>query len=521
MRGKASFTGARWGRLWLDIAVAAALFGLLYAARLYSYNLFHSIAELFSVVVGFAIFIIAWNTRSFARNSYLLVLGVGALFIGLVDCLHMLSYKGMGVFTGTDANLPTQLWLIGRFLQTATLILAALLLGRRLEAGRLAVWFAVATAVLLALVFAWPVFPAAFVEGQGLTLFKKVSEYVIAAGMLYSLAVLYRKKSFFAPNVFRWLAASTLIFVVGELAFTLYSDVYGLFNLLGHFLRIVAICLVYKAVVETSLTRPYESLFRDVRQSEEAYRELYEQQRNVAAELQRLMLSIPKSVPGLRFGHVYRSAAVEANVGGDFYDVFRIDDSRIGILIGDVSGHGLAAAATAFLTREMARAYTVDVKLPSGVMERAGRGLVDRVERGIFVTAFLAVLDPASGELEFCSAGHPPALLKRRSGQIVSLGSPNLPLGVRAGQAYADGHELMREGDILFLYTDGLIEARCNGSFFGEARVQELLAGLESAGVEGFPGFAVDQARKFAEDRLQDDIAVVCLCRAPSTAADR
>src|SRR5512143_4117440 len=91
-----------------------ALLGGVLLTRLDSYLLFHSIAEIFSIVVAFGVFTVAWNSVSFVKNSYLLILGVGSLFIAGIDALHTLAFKGMGVFPETGANLPTQLWVAAR-----------------------------------------------------------------------------------------------------------------------------------------------------------------------------------------------------------------------------------------------------------------------------------------------------------------------------------------------------------------------------------------------------------------------
>src|SRR5690349_11425785 len=101
----------------------APLFGVLLLAGLhltsrYNYLLFHSVAELFSIVIAGGIFIIAWNSRPFLRNSYLMLLGVASLFIGGFDVLHTLAYRGMGVFPSYGTNEPTQLWIAARFLQS-------------------------------------------------------------------------------------------------------------------------------------------------------------------------------------------------------------------------------------------------------------------------------------------------------------------------------------------------------------------------------------------------------------------
>jgi hypothetical protein len=248
------------------------VFGLLYLTSRYSYLLFHSIAEIFSVVVAFGIFMLAWNSRRFLDNNYLLFIGIAYLFVGMIDILHTLAYKGMGVFAGYDANLPTQLWVAARYMQSISLLLAPAFVTRSLRPGAVLAAYAAVTALLFAAIFAWPVFPTSFIEGSGLTPFKRASEYVISALLVASLFVLRAKRDAFDPSVMRLLLASIVVTIISELFFTFYISVYGLSNLAGHVLKIIAFYLVYRAIVETGLVKPYNLLFRQLKQSEEALR---------------------------------------------------------------------------------------------------------------------------------------------------------------------------------------------------------------------------------------------------------
>ena len=127
--------------------IAAILIGALvllglYLTSLYSYLLFHSLIEIFSIVVACAIFMLAWNARRFLEGEYyLLFIGVAYLFVAGLDLLHTLAYQGMGVFQGFDANLPTQLWIASRYVMSISLLVAPLMLDRKpkihLRAGRL------------------------------------------------------------------------------------------------------------------------------------------------------------------------------------------------------------------------------------------------------------------------------------------------------------------------------------------------------------------------------------------------
>jgi len=244
----------------------------LWATSLYSYLLFHSLAELFSIVVACGIFMLAWNSRKVAKNDYLLFLGIAYLFIGTLDLIHTLAYKGMGIFQGYNTNLSAQLWIAARYLESLSLLLAPLLIGRKLKASAVFLGYSIATVVLLGSMFYWPVFPVCFVEGVGLTAFKKVSEYIISSLLLASGVLLFRKRHTFERSVLHLLIASIGVTIASELAFTLYSDPYGLANLIGHYLKIVSFYLIYKAIVETGLARPFALLLRDIKQSEDDLR---------------------------------------------------------------------------------------------------------------------------------------------------------------------------------------------------------------------------------------------------------
>jgi hypothetical protein len=109
------------------LAGALVLLGL-YLTSLYNYLLFHSLAEVFAIVVACGVFMVAWNSRRFLDNNYLLFIGIAYLFVAGLDLLHTLAYKGMGVFPDYDANLPTQLWIASRYIQSFSLLIAPLFL---------------------------------------------------------------------------------------------------------------------------------------------------------------------------------------------------------------------------------------------------------------------------------------------------------------------------------------------------------------------------------------------------------
>lgn len=255
------------------------LLGIL-ATRLHSYLLFHGIAELFSIVIAFGIFVVAWNARRFMNNSYLLLIGIAYLFIGSIDLVHTLAFRGMGVFPGDSADLPTQLWIAARYLESLTLLAAPFFIGKVIKPGLTFLGYFLVTALLLTSIFYWQIFPVCYIDGVGLTSFKIISEYVISFILLISLMLLLRRRRDFDRHVMNLISASIIVTIGAELAFTSYIGVYDAANLTGHLLKIIAFFLIYKAIIETGLTRPYSLLLRNLKLREE---QLALQAENLAA----------------------------------------------------------------------------------------------------------------------------------------------------------------------------------------------------------------------------------------------
>ena len=215
---------------------------------------------------------VAWNSGRFLKNNYLIFIGTAYLFIGGIDLLHTLAYKGLNIFNGYGANLPTQLWISARYIESLSLFMAPLFLNRKLRIEILFLSFTLGVSLLLGSIFHWHIFPDCFVEGVGLTPFKKISEYTISAILIFAIVILIQRRKAFDNIVLKLLIASIIISIGAELAFTFYIHVYGISNLIGHILKIISFYLIYKAIIETGLVKPYSLLFHDLKTSEEALR---------------------------------------------------------------------------------------------------------------------------------------------------------------------------------------------------------------------------------------------------------
>lgn len=254
--------------------IAATVLGL-YLSSLYSYLLFHSLIEIVTIAVAFTLFILTLNTRGYLANSYLRLIGFGYAFIGLIDLLHTLAYKGMNVFPGFDSNLPTQLWIAARYLQAVTLFAAPLFVARKVDNRAIFGGYAAAVSLLVAMVYSGN-FPDCFIEGKGLTAFKIGSEYVISAILLASLYFFYGKRKYFNDKVFFLVISSIVCTVISEISFTAFVSLYGFANLVGHFAKLAAFYLIYRAILVTGLREPFDLIFRDLKQAEETLRKAHD-----------------------------------------------------------------------------------------------------------------------------------------------------------------------------------------------------------------------------------------------------
>lgn len=204
--------------------------------------------------------------------------------------------------------------------------------------------------------------------------------------------------------------------------------------------------------------------------------ERYEQERHIAETLQHSLL--PAALPrifGLDLAASYQPGSRGTEVGGDWYDVFTLDDHRLVLAVGDVVGRGLRAAAIMGQLRTAIRAYAIHGLEPADLMGSLDR-LVQDMSESLMATAVYAVLDLATQRLELISAGHPPPLLVLPGGPPRYLDlDPNLPLGVLPDRPYVSSVFDLCPGSLLLLYTDGLVEERSRSLDEGLDRLAQVI----------------------------------------------
>lgn len=202
-------------------------------------------------------------------------------------------------------------------------------------------------------------------------------------------------------------------------------------------------------------------------------------------------------------------------IGGDFYDVFTVDERWAGVLVGDVSGKGLEAAAMAATTRSTIHAYVHENPSSARALERTNSVLCSQQEEfGAFATVVLVIIDCLTGELNYASAGHPPAMIARRNGQVEFLKTGQLPLALVGSQSFEEHHGHLGIGDKLVLYTDGISESRQDGEMLELEGIAEILKRHTQAAALEIAQALLQIATEWSRGKLADDAAVVVVERA-------
>jgi serine phosphatase RsbU (regulator of sigma subunit)/CHASE1-domain containing sensor protein/anti-sigma regulatory factor (Ser/Thr protein kinase) len=246
-----------------------------------------------------------------------------------------------------------------------------------------------------------------------------------------------------------------------------------------------------------------------------------EQELGTARSIQHALL--PKDLPkleGWKIAYRYQPAR---EVGGDFYDFLRLDDGRVGLVIGDVSGKGIAAALVMANTQSVLRAVARRGNVaPGRVLAEANEVLYAYIPSGTFVTCFYGVLDPENGRLVYANAGHDPPY-SQRGGDAQELRARGMPLGLMPDMPYEEKEAVLAAGDDLLLYSDGLVEAHdTKGDMFGFPRLRRLIMAQSTGSGEELIDVLLAELTSFtgADAEQEDDITLVTLERSKARVRD-
>ena len=237
----------------------------------------------------------------------------------------------------------------------------------------------------------------------------------------------------------------------------------------------------------------------------------FQRERRLAAALTRgFVPEPPAALTGCEVGLVYEPSGHDVG-GGDFFGVWRLRGGALALLLGDVSGKGLEVAAMSAMVRFFIEARAFDTVSPAEALTQANRLLRGRLPAAGFATAFLAVVE--GGRMRYSNAGHPPPRLLRADGADEELAGGGLPLGVEPDGCFVERELEFALGDTLFAATDGLLEARRERRFFGDARLPALLAEHgRTRAPQALAEHVSAEAERWAA-RRHDDVAVLVVRR--------
>lgn len=258
---------------------------------------------------------------------------------------------------------------------------------------------------------------------------------------------------------------------------------------------------------EARLTSENYELQRTV-QRETAQRELQDQDLERAREIQQGLL--PKQMPQIAGFEIAGASEPARVVGGDYFDVIRLSDTRLGLCIADVVGKGVSAALLMANVQATVRAFASDTASPSWLCSRVNSVLCANIASGKFVTLFYGVLDAEKQSLRYANAGHLYPVLLRGEEHVERLDHGGALLGVLPDWKYDDAVVPLASGDRLLLFTDGITEAASgDGTEFGELRLIDAALQAKGRAAAELNAHMLVQVRQFCDSQLQDDATII------------
>ena len=472
--------------------------------RVATFLTWHNLFEFASILVSVSVFFVAYYSYEQTGKFSSIYLGSVFLTVALVDAFHTLSYKGMPAFfvENTSSNRATTFWIISRFFTSMGFVFAGHFPKIKEKINKtvfLIVPFCISIAILITVTWFPGIFPVMYEEGIGLTQFKKNFEFVIIF-LFFIGTVRFVHRYYVNRELLELVSAFSLVLnIYSELAFTLYSSVYDLYNYLGHIYKFIAFFVIFRVIFINNIRKPYIELYeakseikryadnldKTVQIRTEELRKLNDQlmeDLRYAKDIQKAIF--PSRLPQYKevvFDSRYFPAEM---VGGDFLNIFKRDEENVALFIGDVSGHGVPAAMLTVFVNQTVRTL-IDTESgiikPSAVLNNIYKSFNKAdFNDEIYIVMLYALYNVKERKLVYSSAGYnvEPILIKE-NGEVEEIDIKGFPICKFAEYyniRYEDHTLVLNPKDKLFFYTDGLIEARnMEGDFYSKERLIDLL----------------------------------------------
>ncbi len=505
-----------------------------------SYNVWHNVFEFSSIIIAICIFCVSYYSFEQTRNSRYLFLGGMLLLMAFIDFFHAMSFKGMPDFLipYTTSNRATTFWIIARLIGGFGLLVSSIIPARSNIRINKLLFFLVPVALsmlILDLVTYHPgVVPPMYIEGKGLTETKIMLEFVVMVMLLLAVFVLSQEYKKTGDRFTIILACALLVSIFSELSFALYTDVYGIYNFIGHLLKFISYFIIFRVTFIQNIRQPYGELSAardEIKNYADNLDKIVEQRTEQISEIHKKLLAdleyardiqmsmIPKKLPSLPKAEFEAFYFPAERVGGDFYNVFQVSPAKIGMYIGDASGHGVSAAMlTVFLNQSLKTSRennqgTKEPLPPAEVLEKLFSDFNQTdFSSDVYIVMLYGIFDMITREFTFASAGLnvPPMILDPDGGvsELVIKGFPICKFPGGRNPGYYNSTVKLSKGEKVLFYTDGLIDAENKEKAgYSAARLGTLLQKSKNMNAPLLAKSISEHVFKFIGDnRPQDDI---------------
>jgi len=504
----------------------------------------HNTLEIASIIFCVSIFCVTYYTYEQTKNFRLLLLGGFLLIVSFLDFFHTMTYTGMPEFLINNIqNRSTTLWIIARlFGGVAFLLISVLPHSVKFRFKKIIfiiIPISISLIVMCIVTFYPNILPVMFAAGKGITDAKILSEYIIIllfAGAIIAFLARYKKSK---DTYFFLLASAICIGVFSELAFVMYSSVYDFYNYLGHLLKFIMYFIIFRAIFIRTVRRPFWDLLKakdKIKDYADNQDKIVEQRTKEINEIHKKLLEdleyakdiqlsmMPQELPqvkGVDFAANYFPAE---RVGGDFYNIFQLENDKIGVYIGDVSGHGVSAAMlTVFVNQSIVTTNEIKPGIfesisPSAVLKNLYNSYnKSNFKEEVYVVMIYGVFDIKTKEFVFSSAGmNVQPIIVNSSGLVSELGIKGFPickLQEYHNEEYQETTVKLKRGDKILFYTDGLVDDGENAKHvFSEMKLNLLLSKGNKMNAREIEGTITKEVRNYIKNnKVNDDITYFIL----------
>lgn len=473
------------------------------------YLTWHNMFEFIAILVSFAIFVVRYFTYDQTRLLRALFLGNVFLSTGIIEAFHTLSFSGMPVFfiENSGANRGTTFWIILSLLSAIGLFIGTLIpIQKKSNLNKryfLSISLTLCLIIFIVVTYYPEYIPQMYIEDKGLTFAKIYTERLISILFIFTAAKLlfdYKKTKDFQDMIFCY---GVIFRMFAGYAFVRYVKIDDIYNFIGHIFLCIAYFLFFRVAFINNVQQPYlqlakakkvlkkhaENLDKAVNERTQELKKLNQKlldDLEYARDIQKAML--PARLPDEREVSFYAQYFPVESVGGDFYNIFKLDENSIGMYIGDVSGHGVSAAMlTVFINQSIATIKekagdAFEIIKPSMVLKKVYEEF-NRInfKDDVYLVMIYAIFNIKNKELTYSSAGMnvAPLIIEKfgRTKELEIHGFPICKFSEFYSANYVDSAIKLNDGDKVLFYTDGITEAEGqNDERFSEERLIEIVS---------------------------------------------